>query len=470
MVAQVFSKIIDTFSGFVNLIKSNMPNIESIFKSTFSIISNVVINVLIPVLKNIVAIVGNVVSFIKENWGTISTIITAVFTAVRVAYSSILVPVLNGIIQIVGKILNFVTSNKMVLDGILTLFMARMSMVGAQAVINGVKVISGFVSSLVTTGIQAVRSAAQIAVFIAGMLKTGLEATVNGAKVVGSFIASMVTAGAQAVANGAKIVGSFAASIITAGAESVATGVKIVASFVANMIVAGAQSVIAAARIGLVTAAQWALNVAMDANPIGAVILAITALIAAGVALYENWGTVKKAAGEAWNAIKNAFAPLATWGKDAFNWGKDMLDGFINGIKGSVGDLVGTVEDIGSTIKSFLHFSVPDRGPLKDYETWMPDFMQGLSNGITANKFKVANAIKGLTSDMSVGIKAMPVLNNLQQSTKPQMIPQANANKDTNITIAMDGTALAKAQLKYTELTQGRNNKFVARRYGITNG
>lgn len=489
MVAQVFSKIIDTFrelesnvitiwdnlkdifSGLVNLIKSNMPNIESIFKSTFSIISNVVTNVLIPVLKNIVAIVGNVVSFIKENWGTISTIITAVFTAVRAAYSSILVPVLNGIIKILGTVLNFVTSNKMVLDGILTLFMARMSMVGAQAVLNGAKVISGFVSSLVTAGTQAVRAAAQIAVFIAGMLKTGLEAAVNGAKVVGSFIASMITAGAQAVANGAKIVGSFVASIITAGAESVATGVKIVASFVANMIVAGAQSVIAAARIGLVTAAQWALNAAMDANPIGIVILAIAALIAAGVALYENWGTVKKAAGEAWQAIKNAFAPLATWGKDAFGWGKDMLNGFINGIKGGFGELADAAKDIGDTIKSYLHFSVPDQGPLTDYETWMPDFMQGLSNGITANKFKVANAIKGLTSDMSVGIKAMPVLNNLQQSTKPQLIPQAiNADKNINLSMNVDGKVWAQASLKYTELTQGRNNKFVARRYGVTNG
>ncbi|ASJ54406.1 hypothetical protein BP422_13075 [Brevibacillus formosus] len=40
---------------------------------------------------------------------------------------------------------------------------------------------------------------------------------------------------------------------------------------------------------GLATVAQWALNFAMSANPIGLVITAIAALIAYGYWLYENW-------------------------------------------------------------------------------------------------------------------------------------------------------------------------------------
>ncbi|MEC0668046.1 hypothetical protein P8864_19515 [Priestia flexa] len=49
-----------------------------------------------------------------------------------------------------------------------------------------------------------------------------------------------------------------------------------------------------------VTIAQWALNVAMDANPIGVVALAIGALIGAGVLLYRNWDTVKAKAQQLW--------------------------------------------------------------------------------------------------------------------------------------------------------------------------
>lgn len=41
------------------------------------------------------------------------------------------------------------------------------------------------------------------------------------------------------------------------------------------------------------TAAQWLWNAAMSANPIGAVIIAVMALVAAGYLLYQNWETVK---------------------------------------------------------------------------------------------------------------------------------------------------------------------------------
>lgn len=41
------------------------------------------------------------------------------------------------------------------------------------------------------------------------------------------------------------------------------------------------------------TAAQWLWNAAMSANPIGAVIIAVMALVAAGYFLYQNWETVK---------------------------------------------------------------------------------------------------------------------------------------------------------------------------------
>jgi len=44
---------------------------------------------------------------------------------------------------------------------------------------------------------------------------------------------------------------------------------------------------------GIWTAAQWALNVAMSANPVGLIIAGVTALIAVGVLLYKNWDKIK---------------------------------------------------------------------------------------------------------------------------------------------------------------------------------
>lgn len=56
--------------------------------------------------------------------------------------------------------------------------------------------------------------------------------------------------------------------------------------------------------LGLTTAAQTGLNLAMMANPIGILIAAIAGLVAAGVLLYKNWDTVKAKTLALWEQIK----------------------------------------------------------------------------------------------------------------------------------------------------------------------
>lgn len=84
----------------------------------------------------------------------------------------------------------------------------------------------------------------------------------------------------------------------------------------------------------------------------------------------------------------------------AFTWGADLIQGLINGIKSKISAITDAVSGVASKIKSFLHFSVPDEGPLTDYETWMPDFMKGLAAGIEKNKSLVTNAVRGLANGM----------------------------------------------------------------------
>lgn len=75
----------------------------------------------------------------------------------------------------------------------------------------------------------------------------------------------------------------------------------------------------AAMQSKLVTAAQWLLNAAMSANPIGLVVIAIMALIAAFAILWNTsedfrnfwiglWEKVKEVAGAAWESITGFFA------------------------------------------------------------------------------------------------------------------------------------------------------------------
>lgn len=202
-------------------------------------------------------------------------------------------------------------------------------------------------------------------------------------------------------------------------------------------------------------------------GPVGIAIGAITGAIAVGVLLYKNWDTIKEKAAELkdvfvekftiikekiieifnnvldffkelpenlyslgvemFEGFKNGIINTSTAVKNAiintiksgleyiknlpnqmYNWGKDMISGFINGIKSMLKKLKSTITGIANAIKAKLHFSRPDEGPLADYETWMPDFMQGLADGIEKSKYKVANAVNGLATDMNINASLTP--------------------------------------------------------------
>lgn len=69
---------------------------------------------------------------------------------------------------------------------------------------------------------------------------------------------------------------------------------------------------------------------------------------------------------------------------EALRWGRDIIDGIANGIKGAIGKVTNAVSGVANKIRSFLHFSEPDIGPLSDFHTYMPDMMSGLASGIKA--------------------------------------------------------------------------------------
>lgn len=95
--------------------------------------------------------------------------------------------------------------------------------------------------------------------------------------------------------------------------------------------------------------------------------------------------------GDVITAIKNFFTSLPA---QALQWGKDMIQGFINGIKNMAGAIGNAVQNVGNGIKSFLHFSKPDQGPLADIDTWMPDMMDLMTQGIIAGNPKLQAAVQ----------------------------------------------------------------------------
>lgn len=86
------------------------------------------------------------------------------------------------------------------------------------------------------------------------------------------------------------------------------TYLALMKSSIAKTIIASTVSKASAAMTGLMTSAQWALNAAMTANPIGLVIAGVAALIAIGYVLYQNWDTISAFASTMWEGGKQAIA------------------------------------------------------------------------------------------------------------------------------------------------------------------
>lgn len=215
--------------------------------------------------------------------------------------------------------------------------------------------------------------------------------------------------------------------------------------------------------INAVTAAQAALNVVMNANPIMLVISLIAGLVAAFITAYTTSEDFRNTVNAAFEAVKNVittfvnavvtfftqtipgafnafvakvqeivnaigqfFSNLVSTVQElagnigqavqdginaaiefitslpgkAIQWGRDFINGLADGILDAARGLVEKVKGIADKIASFLHFSRPDTGPLREYEKWMPDFMAGLAKGIDANAWRVTDALQSVSGQM----------------------------------------------------------------------
>ena len=225
------------------------------------------------------------------------------------------------------------------------------------------------------------------------------------------------------------------------------------------------------AAIGIVKGAVAAFNAVLLANPIVLIIAAIAALVAAFVYLWNNcegfrnfwinlWESIKTAASTAWQAItsfvsgawqnisttagsiantvsrivstivsgfNNAVGFVKNLAGQAFSWGYDLIMGIARGIRNAIGQVRSAVTSVANAIKRRLHFSVPEEGPLTDYESWMPDFMGGLAESIEKSRGMVQAAIRHVSADMQISPSA---------SAATTMMINASAGQNDNGAIA----------------------------------
>ena len=218
-------------------------------------------------------------------------------------------------------------------------------------IISAGQTIGGFIKTLkrlvVLKGKDTAAWAANTACVIANKVALAAHAVVGGMRWLVNGIATLMTNTVEWSVNTACIIANKAALIAhkavggvvwlvqQAAALGVASAAWIhnTAMMVVNkagMVASAVASGVATGATAALTAAQWALNAAFVATPIGWIVLGLAAVVAAGVALYKNWDTVKAKAGEVWNSIKTAFGGIRDSIVNAFSAAKEKVAGFFS--------------------------------------------------------------------------------------------------------------------------------------------
>ncbi|AKA69835.1 transglycosylase SLT domain-containing protein [Clostridium scatologenes] len=98
--------------------------------------------------------------------------------------------------------------------------------------------------------------------------------------------------------------------------------------------------------------------------------------------------------------IKNQTKSIS---QQAGEWGKDMPNNLAKGIRNNTKSVTDAVTFMATKIRELIHFSVPDKGPLSDFDTYSVDMLKNFGTGIKNNTKLVIDP----TTNMSTNVKTV---------------------------------------------------------------
>lgn len=106
------------------------------------------------------------------------------------------------------------------------------------------------------------------------------------------------------------------------------------------------------------------------------------------------------------SCVNKATSWLSGLGSSSYTWGGHMISGFANGIQDYAYKVTNEVKKAANIAASWLHFTRPDTGPLREYEQWMPHMMEGLGKTLAASTPRFIGQVKSLSQSMSGAMQA----------------------------------------------------------------
>ena len=272
-------------------------------------------------------------------------------------------------------------------EGLGSIFTDLTTNVGPQLLQSGIDLMTQLGQGMVTGIPQLLAQALPIAADLASNLRanagqlvdTGIQFILNMAQGLINGLPTMITYIPGIVTDIAGIVNDNAPKLLEAG-------VKLIGML----------------GMGLIQAVPALLaNLPQILMAVASVITAFNWLELGGNIIKFLGNGIRNMGGTLSSCIKNCFdqglAYIKSLPGKAAGWAADMINGFVEGIFSSMHKVADAVKNVASTITAYMHFFRPDIGPLRMYEQWMPDFIAGLSRGITDNLWMVEDAAERLS-------------------------------------------------------------------------
>lgn len=123
-----------------------------------------------------------------------------------------------------------------------------------------------------------------------------------------------------------------------------------------------------------------------------------------GNVVNQFWSFGAQAGNAVSSAVGNISSIIGGLISSAWNWGSHFVGNFTNAVRNGMNDLINTVRGMAGDIASYLHFTVPDKGPLATADTWIPDMIDLLSAGVVQNKGQLIGRIEQMTGQMELAM------------------------------------------------------------------
>lgn len=87
-----------------------------------------------------------------------------------------------------------------------------------------------------------------------------------------------------------------------------------------------------------------------------------------------------------------------------YQWGVEMIQNLAQGIRDTIGAVTEAISSVAEAIAEFIHFSEPDVGPLSHFNSFMPDMMKQMAQGIEKGRWQVQAAAANVARDIAAPI------------------------------------------------------------------